>query len=430
MTMDRRSALKTFGGMTAVAALAGCVGVQESDSTQTPGDSGETDASGDETATDTPAGPAGEATLWYARSDAEAKTLKSNIETFNEQSRHNATGSDLADLQKKLTSAVPAGQGPQAFGWAHDLAGDYFERGFLSDQSDQLDVSLDNFTDTAQAAATYDGNTIGLPFSAETVGLLYNKELVDEPPETLAEMTSIMEEYHDPANNQYGLGYPLNPYFMSAWAHAYGGFYFDPSADEPLGLSNEKTLQGFRTVIEDLFPYSPKDPEYGPQAAAFADGNAPFAINGPWYLGTIAEKGIDAGVAKLPAPEGGSPEPYTGISLWYFTSQMDENEANAEAARSFAEWYTTNEDLHMDLAETHGFIPVLDSIADADGLPSKVQGFSEAVSQGRMTPADPRMNQVWTPLTNAFTNALNGDAELKPAMESAEEEIRSKWNQS
>jgi len=428
--MDRRTALKTFGGMATVAALAGCVGVQESDSTQTPGDGGDSTDTGDETATDTPAGPAGEATLWYARSDAEAKTLKSNIEAFNEQSRHTAKGSDLADLQKKLTSAIPAGQGPQAFGWAHDLAGDYFERGFLSDQSDQLDVSLDNFTETAQAAATYEGNTIGLPFSAETVGLLYNRELVDEPPETLAEMKSIMEEYHDPANNQYGLGYPLNPYFMSAWAHAFGGYYFDPSADEPLGLSKQETLDGFRVIIEDLFPYSPKDPEYGPQAAAFADGNAPFAINGPWYLGTIAEKGIDAGVAALPAPEGGSPEPLTGISLWYFTSQMEKNEANAEAARSFAEWYTTNEDLHMDLAETHGFIPVLDSIADADDLPPKVQGFSAAVSQGRMLPADPRMNQVWTPLTNAFTNALNGDAELKPAMESAEEEIRSKWNQS
>jgi arabinogalactan oligomer/maltooligosaccharide transport system substrate-binding protein len=429
--MDRRSALKRFGGMATVAALAGCVGVQESDSTQTPGDGGDTESSGDEeTATDTPAGPAGEATLWYARSDAEAKTLKENIAAFNEQSRHSAKGSDLADLQKKLTSAIPAGQGPQAFGWAHDLAGDYFERGFLSDQSDQLDVSLDNFTETAQAAATYEDNTIGLPFSAETVGLLYNRELVDEPPETLSEMKSIMEEYHDPSNNQYGLGYPLNPYFMSAWAHAFGGYYFDPDADEPLGLSNEETLRGFRTVIEDLFPYSPKDPAYGPQAAAFADGNAPFAINGPWYLGTIADKGVDAGVTSLPSPEGGSPEPYTGISLWYFTSQMDENEANAEAARSFAEWYTTNEDLHMDLAETHGFIPVLDSIADADGLPSKVQGFSAAVSQGRMLPADPRMNQVWTPLENAFTNALNGDAELKAAMESAEEEIRSKWNQS
>jgi len=122
--MDRRSALKKFGGMATVAALAGCVGVQESDSTQTPADGGDTESGDDETATDTPAGPAGEATLWYARSDAEAKTLKSNIEKFNEQSRHTAKGSDLADLQKKLTSAVPAGQGPQAFGWAHDLAGD------------------------------------------------------------------------------------------------------------------------------------------------------------------------------------------------------------------------------------------------------------------------------------------------------------------
>jgi arabinogalactan oligomer/maltooligosaccharide transport system substrate-binding protein len=430
--MDRRTALKRFGGLATVGALAGCVGVQES-GTETSGGSdgdGGGDSGGESTETETPEGPAGNATLWYARSDAEAKTLKGNIEAFNEQSRHSVEGSDLADLQKKLTSAVPAGQGPESFDWAHDLAGDYFERGFLSDQSDQLDVSLDQFTDTAQAAATYEDATIGLPFAAETVGLLYNKELVDEPPETLSEMKSIMEEHHDPGNNTYGLGYPINPYFISAWAHAFGGYYFDADADEPLGLSNEETIRGFELVIEDLFPYSPKDPAYGPQAAAFADGNAPFAINGPWYLGTIAEKGVDAGVAALPTPEGGEPEPLTGISLWYFTSQMEENEANATAARSFAEWYVTNEDLQMDLAETHGFIPVLDAIAQTDDLPSKVQGFSEAVAQGRMLPADPRMNSVWTPLENAFTNALNGDADLESAMTAAEEEIRSKWQDS
>jgi arabinogalactan oligomer/maltooligosaccharide transport system substrate-binding protein len=47
-----------------------------------------------------------------------------------------------------------------------------------------------------------------------------------------------------------------------------------------------------------------------------------------------------------------------------------------------------------------------------------------------MLPADPRMNSVWTPLENAFTNALNGDADLESAMTAAEEEIRSKWQDS
>ncbi len=54
----------------------------------------------------------------------------------------------------------------------------------------------------------------------------------------------------------YGLSYPLDAYFMSAWAHAFGGYYFDESNVE-LGLSNEATLEGFQFILDNLRPYSP-----------------------------------------------------------------------------------------------------------------------------------------------------------------------------
>ncbi|WP_435064278.1 extracellular solute-binding protein [Halobaculum sp. EA56] len=430
MATDRRNLLK-MGGLAAAAALSGCVGVEEQGTPTPSGDSGGSggsgDSGGDTEATTEPSVDPGTAAAWYARSSAEGETLKSVIEDFNSQSRHTVEGSDLSDLAKKTQSAIPAGQGPQIFEWAHDWVGDYYQRGFLSDQSGKLSVSMDTFTDAAAEAVQFDGATVGLPFAAETVSLLYNKELVDSPPKTVGEMVDVMERHHDPANGKYGLGYPLNPYFMSAWAQAFGGYYFDPSKDDMLGLANASTVEGFNYIIDTFVPYMPNDTKYGPQAAAFSEGNAPFTINGPWYLGTAREKGIDVGVAELPTPDGGSPRPYTGIQLWYFAKGMERSESAAAAGRSFAEWYVTNKEQLMANAETHGFIPVHTELTGDADLPPAVRGFSQAVKQGVPMPTHPKMNQVWGPLGTAFGKALNGKQSVEDAMAQAEKDIRSNW---
>ncbi|WEL24838.1 Maltose-binding periplasmic protein [Haloferax volcanii] len=431
MPMNRRTILKQLAGTTAVGALAGCVGVSETDSTQTSEQSG---AEGDDGSEETTAGaetesagPSGAFTLWHQRAEAEKKALESNAETFTSETAHTAKPAEIADLRKKTTSAIPAGQGAGMFDWAHDWTGEYYQNGFLSDQSDQLDVDLSVYTRPAQEAVQFDGATVALPYAAETVGLIYNKELVDEAPETIADMTAIMEEYHDPENGMYGLSYPLDAYFMSAWAHAFGGYYFDESNVE-LGLSNEATLEGFQFILDNFVPYQPKDTGYDPQAAVFLEGNAPFAINGPWFLGDVRSNDINAGIARLPSPEGDAePEPYTTVKQLYFTSTLEGDEATAAASRAFAEWYTTNTDVLSANAEEFGYIPVHKELASSSDLPEAVQGFSESVSLGTPIPTHPNMGDVWGPLEDAFNSVKNGDAELESAFTKAEENIRSNW---
>ncbi|KTG12622.1 extracellular solute-binding protein, partial [Haloferax profundi] len=388
------------------------------------GDGGEETTAQEETES---TGPAGTFTLWHQRAEAEKKALEQNAEAFTSETKHTADPAEIADLRKKTTSAIPAGQGASMFDWAHDWTGEYYQNGFLSDQSENLDVDLSVYTQPAQAAVQFDGATVALPYAAETVGLIYNKDLVDEPPETIAEMVSIMEEHHDPENGKYGLSYPLNAYFMSAWAHAFGGYYFDESNVE-LGLSKEATLDGFRLILDNFVPYQPKDTGYDPQAAVFLEGNAPFAINGPWFLGDVKSNGIDAGIARLPSPEGDAePKPYTTVKQLYFTTRVDEDEAKAAAAREFAEWYTTNTDVLSNNAEEFGYIPVHKELAESGDLPAAVEGFSKSVALGTPIPSHPNMGDVWGPLEDAFNSVKNGDAELQSAFERAEADIRSNW---
>lgn len=426
MTMNRRTALKSIGVSGLIGTLAGCASVQEGDET-TESDDGDDSEDGSEQTETTETGPAGTANVWYQLQDTELQAREAALEQFNGDSKHTIEGADISDLKKKTTSAVPAGEGPELFDWAHDWVGDYYQRGFVSDRSDQLDVELDTYTDAAAEAVEFEGNVVGLPYAAETVTLVYNTEMVDEPPETVAEMKSAMEEHHDPENSTYGLSYPFDPYFVSAWAQAFGGYYFDAEKDPMLGLAEPETIEGIQFALDNFKPYMPNDPGYETQAAPFAEGNAAFAINGPWYLSTLTEKGVDFGVAKLPTPEGGEARPYTGIQMWYFAKSMQDDDASTAAAQSFAEWYTTNEDMLTQAAEEQGSIPVLDSLAGSDSLPDQVQAFSKTVQQGVPMPTDPKMGKVWQPATDALTNAFNGDASVEEAMQQAEKTVRENW---
>lgn len=432
--VNRRTVLKAAGASTTLIPLAGCLSVSEN--TDTPESGGEpTDTGNGEptgtvnepTATPTP--EPGEALLWHSRTEADEAELEADIETFQEQTVHSINQSKIADFVSKSNSAIPAGDGPHLFEWAHDLGGDYWERGFLTDQSDEVDIDLEStFSASAATAATWNDHLIGLPFAAETVGLIYNKNLVDEPPETFSEMKSIMEEHHDPDNNQYGLSYNIDPYFISAFPHTFGGFYYDAEQDE-LGLTMSETLRGFRVVIDDLWPYSPNDPGYDPQAAVFVDGNAPFAINGPWFIGSLEDTDVDPGVVVIPTVDGNQPKPYTGVQMIYFAKKMaDGLEANAEAGRTYAQWYTTNEDVLLTNATESGFIPVHKDVAASDELGEITKGFASSVATGRPMPAHPKMQSVWGPVGDAFTKALNGSQDLEPAMSEAESIIQENWN--
>lgn len=422
MTIDRRTLLKRVAAGGAAAALAGCVEVQNQTTTTTSGEGSDTGSDN----TTTKVEP-GKVTAWVARSPAELKSLKEVTKQWDSNSPHSIEVSDIADLKKKTTSAIPAGQGPTTFEFAHDWVGQYYQAGFISDQSQELDVDLSQFTGTAQDAVQFDGATVGLPTGAETVGMVYNKDLVDEPPKTISELKTIMEEHHDPDNGKYGLAYPLNPYFCTAWARAWGGYYFDHNKDPQLGLTKSETVKGFKFILDTFLPYMANDTTYGPQASIFAQGNAPIAFNGPWYLSTLDEKGINYGTAELPKPEGGSPSPHTGVNMWYFSKKMNEGGPNAAATRAFTTWYATNKDLLLKLAKDTGNIPVLKELAGSEKLPEHVRGYSNAVKQGVPMPSHPKMQEVWDPVGNAISSFVNGDAKVESALQQAEEQIRKNW---
>ncbi|WP_226006815.1 extracellular solute-binding protein [Natrinema salinisoli] len=403
MTLHRRNVLAGIGGVASLT-TAGCLGGALGGSSQ-------------------------ETTLWNQFTGSEQDSLETHLETFNEGRDDPMVSENLSDVKKQLKTAIPAGNGPHTFPWAHDRIGKYQSQDFLYDGSGDLELDLEaTFTENAASAVQWEDGVYGLPYASETVSLMYNPDLVDEPPETLSEMVSIMEDHHDPENSTWGLSCPpKTAYFVSAFLHAFGGRIYNEESRE-LGIETDEFLEGVELLQDSIWPYVADDTTYNGQMPPFADGNAPFAINGPWQLGSFRDSGVDATVAPLPDVDGGSPTPYTGVQTWYFTAQLDgADEASLDTTLEWAEWYTTNEDVITGNARNHGLIPVHSDYVDSDELGDDVPMFAETVDMGTPMPADQRMDTVWTPFENALERVFNDQAEPDVAMKSAADEIRSRW---
>ena len=421
---------RTFiGGVGAgVAALSGCVG----DGGNGDGGNGDTEnGNGDGANGDGENGSSsvtGEARVWTQFSEAEEEVMDDFIGQFEDQTGHTIEREGVSDLSNQLETAMPAGDGPDTWAWAHDWVGRFAIRedpAFLYDASDDLSVSLDTFSGAARGAVQYQGGVYGLPMSAETVTLFYNKNMVEEPPETIDEMVDIMEEYHNPANGEYGLSYPAtDPYFASGFLQAFGGNLYDEETNE-VTIDDQSVVKGLEVLEETLFSYIPEDPGYESQAVVFADGVAPFAINGPWELGNFSNELENIGVAELPTVEGNHPRTYSGIQMWYFSAELaDADEPTKQATIDWAEWYTTSEEVALTQADELGAIPVHREHAESDELSDEVKAFSRQIDHGTAMPTHPDMDSVWGPAGDALTRVFNGEQDPEAALDQAASDIR------
>jgi arabinogalactan oligomer/maltooligosaccharide transport system substrate-binding protein len=397
-----------------------------------PDDSGEEttpppeDDSGGET--DQPVEASGEVTLWHARTNAGAQLFERATQQWAADSDSEVLLSQVpgSTFQAKLQSAIPSGEGPMLFEWSHDRAGVYESSGFLSDQGDSLDLDDETLFEMALDASGYDGKRIGVPWSAETVALYYNEDMVDSPPETLAEMQAIMDEHHDPTNGTYGLGFPVNPYYASGFAQAYGEEVYNGEEDT-LGIASDEVIRGLSVFMNDLAPYMPDDPGTGTQLSVFREGNAPFYISGPWEVPGLRSEDIDFGVTTLPTlPDGGQPRPYAGVRLLYFAAKMDRSE-NAAAGRTFAEWFATDERNMLSHANQGRYVPVHTGLVGSGQLPDTVAAFAEQLRDAYPMPQNPKMDQVWGPFGDAVTQTFNGNGDIESNLQTAEEAIRDAW---
>jgi len=369
-----------------------------------------------------PRKPRADVIIWEDFLPAEEELTRQFIENSFRQLYPNITVElvGVPDLRTRLLAALPAGKGPDLFMWAHDWTGEFAEAGFILPLDEFVTEDLKGkFLETAINACMYNGHIYALPFAAETVALVYNKEMVPNPPQNMSQLESIMQQYV--MQGKYGIAYQVDPYFVSAWPHAFGGYYFRDE-DKSVGVNNTETVEGIKYFMEHIKPYmSTGDTSREAQVAIFVDQKAPFLVDGPWGIGTLKQANLSIGVTLLPKIDEIDewPRPYTGIKVVWMSSNVHDK----EKAFTFMKWFVTNAEYIKQRALQLGFIPVLKEVLNDPEVQADeiVSAYAKQVELGIPMPKSKEMMKVWGPVGDAISEIF---LEIKTADEALDEAQR------
>ncbi|WP_079474016.1 extracellular solute-binding protein [Marinococcus halophilus] len=371
--------------------------------------------------------------IWANDEDRQVNAYKEITENFTEETgiEVEIARQDFDGQTEKISLDGPAGNGPDLFFQPHDRIGDIQLQG-LASPLDAEDERLDEYQEEAIQAMTYDGELYGIPSVTETYALLYNKEILEEPPETLKELEEAAEEHTDAGNDEYGfLMEAANFYFTYPFVTAYGGYVFKQNEDgtyntEDIGLATDGAVEGGK-MIGSWYEegYIPQGITADVMNGLFESGDVGAVVSGPWalrgYEEAIGEENL--GVATLPTTEDGEElTSFSGVKGWMVSNFVEEDRKYwAEELALFM----TNEESSEIYFETAGEVPTNTAVVESDLIQEDeyFAGFAEQTRYAEPMPNVPEMTQVWDPMADAHEYIAEGAA-AKEVLEEAEGQIK------
>ncbi len=140
----------------------------------------------------------------------------------------------------------------------------------------------------------------------------------------------------------------------------------------------------------------------------FAEGNAACLISGPWALGDVRTGLGEDGYTVQPIPgfAGMGPAvPFMGAQAFYVAS----NGQNKAFAQEFVNNFVNSEEQMTTLYEKANLPPAMTAVRQAIAASDPdTETFGQAADAGAPMPAIPGMDQVWTPLGQAWSAIVGG----------------------
>jgi len=390
-----------------------------------------TTATGETTTTTEPPVVRADADLVIWADDTRTPVIRAFADEYGAANGLTVAVQELAfgDIRDRLVVAGPAGEGPDVIIGAHDWLGQLVTSGVLAPMD--LSAVEADFSAAAISAFNYEGQIYGLPYAVENIALLRNTDLVPDAPATFEELKTIALGLVDDGSatvplalQEQGNGDPFHNYPLFT---ALGGYVFGLNDDgsynpEDIGIDSAGGLaaaEWFAQQSEDGLINI--DVTYDVMIESFGQGNAPFAITGPWAISQpdtgFAATGVNYVVEPIPPIEGGTPRPFIGVQ-GFMVSAFAENPLFAQ---TFLLDFMSTADAQYALFEAGGRPPAnLDAFAQASENPD-IAGFGEAGINGYPMPAIPEMGAVWEAWTNAYQLIFTGTDAVQAFTDAAEQ---------
>jgi maltose/maltodextrin transport system substrate-binding protein len=219
-------------------------------------------------------------------------------------------------LEEKFPQVAATGDGPDIIFWAHDRFGGYAQSGLLAEVTPDK-AFQDKLFPFTWDAVRYNGKLIAYPIAVEALSLIYNKDLVPNPPKTWEEIPALDKELK--AKGKSALMFNLQePYFTWPLIAADGGYAFKFENGKydvkDVGVDSAGAKAGL-TFLVDLIKnkHMNADTDYSIAEAAFNKGETAMTINGPWAWTNIDKSKVNYGVTLLPTFKGKPSKPFVGV---------------------------------------------------------------------------------------------------------------------
>ncbi|BDR36201.1 maltose ABC transporter substrate-binding protein [Photobacterium damselae subsp. damselae] len=326
-------------------------------------------------------------------------------------------------LEEKFPQMASTGDGPDIIFWAHDRFGGYAQAGLLAEVK-PTEAFKNKFTDFTWDAVSYNGKYIGYPVAVESLSLIYNKDLVPNPPKNWEEMAALDKELQKKGKR--AIMWNLQePFFTWPVLAADGGyaFKFTPNGYDAknVGVNNEgaKRAMTFMKQMVDNGVIA-ADVDYAIAESGFNKGDVAMTINGPWSWANIDKAGINYGVTVLPKLSGNPSKPFVGV----LTAGISTASPNQDLAVEFLENYLLTDE---GLATVNKDVPLgavaLKSYQKTLSKDSRIAATMDNALNGEVMPNIPQMAAFWYAEKAAIGNVLTGRQSVDDALNTVAERM-------
>ena len=378
------------------------------------GDSKDTTKSG----SDAPSAAAasGELVIWA--DDKRSAALKPFAEKFGTENGVTVKVQAISkDQQTTFLTASQQGSGPDVMVGAHDWIGNLVQNGAV-DPVQLSDEQKNGIAANAIKAVTFNGQTYGVPYATENLGLIRNTELAPEAPDTVEALVADANRLKSQKKvseilclqvGQNGDAYHSYPFYSSA-----GGYLFGTNATgdydaKDLGVGKPESVAAFRKLgaLGEKGDGALKrsiTPENS--IATFTGKKCAYLVSGPWAVTDVKKAGLKYDISPVPGFEGGKEAtPFLGVQTFYVAAKGK----NKALAQEFVTNYVTTPELAVALYQAEPRPPALTAALDqVKGADADLQKWVDAGKNAVPLPAIPEMAAIWDPFGKAEAAVIGG----------------------
>lgn len=341
--------------------------------------------------------------IWYAWTGQEKEAMMGIIAKYQQVSGNkvDALMVPFDALQGKYQTMAPQGQGPDVVIGPADWIGPFVMQK-LVEPIDGYVTAADKagFIPNVLNACKYQNKTYGLPESFKVVALIYNKDLVPNPPKNTDEMIKIGKTLTNEKATKYGLVYDKgNYYYHLGWIGGFGGQILDGGSNPTFTSKAQIEAAKFmKSLQEKPNQIMPEEVDYNVMMTLFNEKLAGMIINGPWVIGDLVKSGVNFGVTKIPmvSSTGKWPAPAVGPEVVMMSAHSKDKAAAYDLIK-----FITSATSQAEMAKV-GHIPSRNEVYAMPQVKSSkvyqyILGFKEQAEAGTPMPTAPEMNAgVWS----------------------------------